>query len=130
MERQAAAKYPHARLTEAIIGAFFDLYNELRSGLRENVYERAMILALRDRRIAVEQQVGILVGTFRADLVVANTVLVELKALPTIERDHIAQTLNALRASGLQVGLILNFGPKAQIKRVIFTRNDEAPVQP
>lgn len=137
MDRDTSATYPHASLTEAIIGAFFDVYNELRSGLRENVYERAMVIALRDRGIAVEQQVGLTVGfrdqpvgTFRADLVVAKTVLVELKALPTIERDHIAQTLNALRATGLQVGLILNFGPKAQIKRVIFTRKDEAPVQP
>ena len=97
---------------------------------------RAMVLALRDRGITVEQQVGMKVhfrdrpvGIFRADLVVARTVLVELKALPTIERDHVAQTLNALRATGLQVGLILNFGPKAQIKRVILTRTDEAPVQ-
>ena len=70
------------------------------------------------------------VGTFRADLVVARVVLIELKARPQIEGDHIAQTLNALRATGLQVGVILNFGPKAQIKRVIFTRKDEAPVQP
>jgi len=69
------------------------------------------------------------VGTFRADLVVAKTVLVELKALPTIERDHVAQTLNALRVTGLQVGLILNFGPKAQIKRVIFMSKDEAPAE-
>jgi len=69
------------------------------------------------------------VGTFCADLVVARTVLVELKALPNIERDHIAQTINALRTTGLQVGLILNFGPKAQIKRVVYARNDEAPVQ-
>jgi GxxExxY protein len=62
-------------------------------------------------------------------LVVANTVLVELKVLPAIEREHVAQTLNALRATGLQVGLILNFGPKAQIKRVIYTWKDETPVQ-
>jgi GxxExxY protein len=136
VDRKDAARYPHAHLTQSIIGAFFDVYNELRSGLRENVYERAMVLALRDRGITVEQQVGMKVhfgdrpvGIFRADLVVARTVLVELKALPTIERDHVAQTLNALRATGLQVGLILNFGPKAQIKRVIFTRTDEAPVQ-
>jgi len=136
VEPTTAPTYPHGRLTEAIIGAFFDVYNGLRSGLRENVYERAMVLALRDRGIAVEQQVGMTVcfgdrpiGTFRADLVVANTVLVELKALPTIERDHIAQTLNALRATGLEVGLILNFGPKPQIKRVIYTRKDEAPAE-
>jgi GxxExxY protein len=124
--------YPHADLTREIIGAFFDVYNELRSGLRESVYERAMVLALRDRGIAVEQQVGLTVyfrerpvGAFRADLVVAKTVLVELKALPNIERDHVAQTLNALRATGLQVGLILNFGPKAQIKRVIATDHSD-----
>ena len=136
VNRKTVAIYPHAQLTEAIIGAFFDVYNELRAGLRETVYERAMVLALRDRGIAVEQQVGLTVGyrdrpvgTFRADLIVAKTVLVELKARPMIEPDHVAQTLNALRATGLRVGLILNFGPKAQIKRLIYTRQDEAPVQ-
>ena len=136
MSRQEDATYPHANLTREIIGAFFNVYNALHSGLRENVYERAMVLALGDRGIPVEQQVGLKVnfkdrpvGTFRADLVVAEKVLVELKARPTIEPDHIAQTLNALRASGLQIGLILNFGPEAQIKRLIYTRKDEAPVQ-
>ena len=121
--------YLHCDLTEQIIGAFFEVFNELRSGFRERVYERAMVLALRDRGIEVKQQVGMSVrfkdrpvGTFRADLIVASVVLVELKALPTIERDHIAQTLNALRALGLQVGLILNFGPRAQIKRVILSQ--------
>ncbi|HYU09799.1 MAG TPA: GxxExxY protein [Gemmatimonadales bacterium] len=71
------AAYPYANLTEQIIGAFFDVYNELRPGLRESVYERAMVLALRDRGSAVEQQVPMTVsfgdrpvGTFRADLVV------------------------------------------------------------
>jgi GxxExxY protein len=102
VNRKTAATGPHAHLTEVIIGAFFDVYNELRSGLRENVYERAMVLALRDRGIEVEVQVGMKVrfrdrpvGVFRADLVVAKTVLVELKSLPDIERNHIAQTLNA-----------------------------------
>ena len=129
-----AAKYAYSDLTEQVIGAFFEVYNELRSGLRESVYERAMVLALRDRGLEVHQQVGMKVsfkdrpvGTFRADLVVAGVVLIELKARPQIEGDHIAQTLNALRATGLEVGLILNFGPRAQIKRVIFTRKREAP---
>jgi GxxExxY protein len=128
--------YPHSHVTEQIIGAFFEVYNQLRSGLRENVYERAMMLALRDRRLQVEQQVRVKVtfrnqpvGVFRADMIVANTVLIELKALPTIVPDHVAQTLNALRATGLQVGLILNFGPTAQIKRVILSRKEAAPVQ-
>jgi GxxExxY protein len=130
----AAPKYPHADLTEQIIGAFFEVYNQLHSGFRERVYERAMLVALRNRGLGVEQQVPMKVwfnrqpvGTFRADLVVSRTVLIELKALPTIEKDHVAQTINALRATGLAVGLILNFGPKAQIKRVIYTRKDEAP---
>jgi GxxExxY protein len=128
--------YPHSHITEQIIGAFFEVYNQLRSGLRENVYERAMVLALRDRGLQVEQQATVsvrflnqVVGAFRADLIVASTVLIELKALPTIVPDHVAQTLNALRATGLQVGLILNFGPRAQIKRVILSRKEEAPVQ-
>ena len=128
--------YQHSHLTEQVIGAFFEVYNHLRSGFRENVYERAMVFALRDRGLQVAQQVGVgvrfrnqPVGIFRADLIVANTVLVELKALPTILPDHVAQTLNALRATGLQVGLILNFGPKAQIKRVVFSRKEAAPVQ-
>jgi len=133
---QEGVAHLHFHLTEQVIGAFFEVYNELRSGFRESVYERAMVLALRDRGIKVEQQVGMSVrfrnrpiGRFRADLVVADVVLVELKALPVIERDHIAQSLNALRATGLQVGLILNFGPKAQIKRLILTRPgiDQAP---
>jgi GxxExxY protein len=128
--------YPHSHITEQIIGAFFEVYNQLRSGLRENVYERAMMLALRDRGLQVERQVRVRVtfgnqpvGVFRADLIVANAVLIELKALPVILPDHVAQTLNALRATGLQVGLILNFGPTAQIKRVIFSRKEQAPVQ-
>ena len=126
--------YPHADLTARIIGAFFEVYNELRSGLRENVYERALAVALKDCGLEVEQQIAMTVrfrgrpvGTFRADLVVAKKVLLELKALPAIERDHVAQTINALRVTGLEVGLLLNSGPKAQIKRLISTPKNKAP---
>jgi GxxExxY protein len=128
--------YLHVELTSQIIGAFFEVYNELRSGLRERVYESALVLALRDRQIEVEQQVAIKVGfrgrpvgIFRADLVVAGKVLLELKALPGILPDHVAQTINALRATRLQVGLILNFGPQAQIRRVICSPKQKAPVR-
>jgi GxxExxY protein len=123
------AKYPHQALTYEIIGAFFDVYNELGSGFRELVYERAMILALQGRNIPAERQVPIPVrfghspvATFRADIIVAGRVLVELKAIAALEPGHAAQVLNALRASSLEVGLLLNFGPKSEIKRLVLSR--------
>ena len=120
------ASYPHADLTHAILGAFYDVYNALGSGLREVVYERALALALKDCGLRAERQVPVTVwyrhrsvGTFRADVVVEATVLLELKALPQLEPSHVAQTLNALRATGLPVALLLNFGPRPSIKRLI-----------
>ena len=126
--------YQYADVTHQIIGAFFDVYNELRPGLRESVYERAMVIALQERAVPVEQQVPMAVGfhdqpvgSFRADLVVSRNVLVELKALPSLKPAHVAQSLNALKACGHQIGLLLNFGPTAQIKRLIISRKNEAP---
>lgn len=120
--------YPHERLTHAIIGAFYDVYTALGSGFREVVYERALELALHDRGLQVVRQPslrirfrGRVVGLFRADLIVQDTVVVELKALPSLERSHVAQVLNLLRATGLEVALLLNFGPQPQLKRLIHS---------
>jgi GxxExxY protein len=77
--------------------------------------------AQRQRPLSVRFR-GTSVGLFRADLVVNHTVVVELKAQPPLEPGHVAQTLNMLRATGLEVGLLLNFGPKPQIKRLVCTR--------
>ena len=118
--------YPHADLTHAILGAFYDVHNALGSGFREVVYQRALALALEDRGLRAESEVPVViwyrgrrVGTFRSDLVVEETVLLELKALPSLEPSHVTQTLNALRATGLPVALLLNFGPRPSIKRLI-----------
>jgi GxxExxY protein len=120
------AQYPEQKLTHSIIGAFYDVYNALGSGFRENVYERALAIGLAERSITVERQVPTTVffhnqpvGEFRADIIVNRTILLELKALPELEPSHTAQIINALRATRLEVGLLLNFGPKPQIKRFI-----------
>jgi GxxExxY protein len=120
--------YPHSALTRDIIGAFYDVYNALGAGFRETVYERALQLALGDRGVRTERQRSLRirfrgrpVGLFRADLVVEEAVVIELKALPTLERSHAAQLLNLLRATGLEVGLLLNFGPEPQIRRLVHS---------
>lgn len=121
--------YPQADLTHRIIGAFFGVYNALGVGLRESAYHRAMVRALEIEGLIVASEVTLdirfrdeRVGDCRADLVVADRVLVELKAIPKILPAHSTQTLNLLRATQLEVGLLLNFGPRPQIKRLVLTR--------
>jgi GxxExxY protein len=123
-------RYPHRYLTRTIIGAFFDVYNELGHGFLESVYKEAVAISLGCLGLQVEKELplavrfrGRVVGEFKADLVVNRTVIVELKAVRTLEAVHEAQTLNYLRAGVLEVGLLLNFGPKPQIKRLAFSNS-------
>lgn len=123
----SGSQLKHAELTELIIGVFFDVYNELGYGFLESVYRRSLQLALREKALKVEAEVavpvffrGVNVGDFRADLVVNDCILLELKTAETIVIAHEAQLLNYLRATALEVGLILNFGPKAQVRRLLF----------
>src|SRR5215470_6376215 len=120
----------HAELTETIIGVFYDVYNELGFGFLESVYRKALHMALCEKGLKVEAEVavpvffrGVNVGDFRADLVVNDCVLLELKTAETIIIAHEAQLLNYLRATSLEVGLILNFGPKAQVRRLLYDNN-------
>jgi len=120
----------NAELTETIIGVFFDVYNELGYGFLESAYRRSLQLALREKNLKVDAEVavpvffrGMSVGDFRADLVVNDSVLLELKTAETIIIAHEAQVLNYLRATELEIGLILNFGPKAQVRRLLFDNN-------
>jgi len=117
----------HSDLTELIIGVFYDVYNELGFGFLESVYRKSLHLALREKGLEVQAEVavpvffrGINVGDFRADLVVNDCILLELKTAETIVIAHEAQVLNYLRATALEIGLILNFGPKAQVRRLLF----------
>ena len=119
--------YKHQELTQAIIQVFYEVYNELGHGFLESVYEEAMAIALTQKGISAARRHplpvwfrGQQVGDFRADLVVGNAVIVELKAAGALESAHEAQLLNYLRASNIQVGLLLNFGPAPKVKRMVF----------
>lgn len=117
----------HRELTDAIINAFYQVYNTLGYGFLEKVYEHALAHELRKRGYTVVQQAPIkvyydeqVVGDYYADLLVNNLVVVEIKAAEQIGPEHEAQLLNYLRATRYEVGLILNFGPKPQLKRKIY----------
>jgi len=123
------ASLKHASLTRAVIGCAFEVINELCAGFVETVYERALLLALRQKGLeAVAQHPirvmfrGVCVGEFVADIFVEEKVIVELKAVKAIAPEHQAQIINYLNATGIEVGLLINFGnPKLEYKR--FTRN-------
>ena len=117
----------HSELSEKVIGIFYEVYNELGHGFLESVYEQAMAIALAEREIFFQRQMGIPVwfrehqiGDFRADLLVENKLIVELKAGRAIETAWEKQLLNYLRATQMEVGLLLNFGPAAQFRRLVF----------
>ena len=117
----------HSELTEKIIGIFYDIYNELGHGFLESVYEQALAIAFAEDEIFFQRQIAIPVwfrgqqiGDFRADLLVDNKVIVELKVGRTIEAAWEKQLLNYLRATQIEVGLLLNFGSAPQFRRLIF----------
>jgi GxxExxY protein len=117
----------HYELTEKIIGVFYDVYNELGHGFLESVYEHALALALTQAGMRVERQVAVSVwfrsqqiGDFRADALVDGKVLLELKAARVIDQAHEKQLLNYLRATNIEVGLLLNFGVQPQFRRLVY----------
>jgi GxxExxY protein len=114
-------------LTEKIIGVFYEVYNELGFGFLESVYREAMRIALGQAGLPVEVEVsvpvsfrGSLVGVFRADLVVDGRVVIELKTAESISKAHEAQVLHYLRASTMEIGLVMNFGPDAKFRRIVM----------
>ena len=120
----------HKEITSEIIAAFYAVYNILGYGFLEKVYENALILELRKKGLTVKKQVpikvkyeGQIIGEYFADLFVEDKVIVELKAVEKIISVHNAQLLNYLKATEMEVGLLLNFGPKAEFKRKIFTNH-------
>jgi len=122
----------HGELTREIIGAFFDVYNELGFGFLEAVYQRALPMALAERGIESRREVPLTVhfrgqpiGDYRADLVVDGRVIVETKAAEKIIPVHELQLLTYLRATKLTVGLLLNFGPRPTFRRLILSSPQE-----
>jgi GxxExxY protein len=118
----------HRSITEAILGAVFEVSNVLGCGFLEKVYERALFKELTARGLGVEAQVslpvlykGELIGEYLADLVVEGKVLVELKCVDHFAPEHMAQCLNYLKASGLHLALLINFQkPKVEWKRIVL----------
>ncbi len=116
----------HSDLTEKILGCAFEVQNELGAGFLESVYEKAMVVALTEARVPVQAQApidvrfrGKLVGSFYADLLVGERVIVELKTVSQLSQQHRAQLINYLKATGIPVGLLINFGnPKVEYRRL------------
>ena len=121
------ADLKHGLITDQILRVFYDVYNELGHGFLESVYHRALVLALKSKGMKVCSRVSIpvwfrgeQVGYFEADVLVEDCVLLELKAARMLDSSHRAQLLNYLRATEIEVGLLLNFGERPEFKRLIF----------
>lgn len=119
--------YKHKDLTSSIIQTFYDVYNELVYGFLEKVYQNAMFYELKARNLFVEAQKqvkvfykNIEIGEYYPDLIINDSVIIELKAAETLCEKHENQLINYLKATNKEVGLLLNFGKKPEISRKIF----------
>lgn len=120
----------HEEITGKVVGVFYDVYNELGHGFLESVCQTAMAIALRQASLSVEHNVpfqvwfrGESIGSFAADMIVDGKVLVEIKSASALHPWNEAQLLNYLRVSSIEVGLLINFGPKPEHRRRIFTND-------
>jgi GxxExxY protein len=122
--------YKYSDLTEKIISSFYKVYNTLGYGFLEKVYLNALFIELQSQGLKVERQKQIKVyysnqqvGEYFADLAVNDCVIVELKACETLCEEHGFQLINYLKATEIEVGLLLNFGRKPEVSRKVFSNN-------
>jgi GxxExxY protein len=120
--------YLHSDLTKIIIKAYYNVYNKLGYGFLEKVYENALMIELQKFDLHCEKQKPIQVyyddkhvGEYFADIIVNDCVIIELKASDCLVEEHEAQLINYLRATNIEVGLLLNFGREAEFKRKAFS---------
>jgi GxxExxY protein len=120
----------HENITAKIIQAYYNVYNTLGYGFLEKVYENALVLELEELGCRAERQKclkvfydGSLVGEYFADIIVEELVIVELKSSEKLHHEHEAQLTNYLRATEIEVGLLLNFGKKAEFRRKLFSND-------
>lgn len=130
-------KLLHHDVTRSIIGGLYAVHTDLGVGFAESVYANALSVYLQNAGLRVEREVpfevvfrGVVVGRYRADLVVESKVVVETKALHRLDPSGVGQVRNYLRVSNLCVGLLLNFGSKPEYKRVILTPEFAHPGRP
>ena len=123
----------HEDLTNRIICAFYNVYNILGSGFLEKVYENALVIELKKIGLTVSQQEsvkvyydGVQVGDYYADIIVNGLVILELKAAESLKNEHFAQLTNYLKATDIEVGLLLNFGKRPEFKRIVLGNESKA----
>jgi GxxExxY protein len=124
------AVFLHKNLSDAILKIYFDVYNELGYGFLEKVYQNAMYFELKSKGYKVEAQKQIkvfykeqIVGEYFADLIIDDKITLELKACECLRDEHQAQLLNYLKATKVEVGILLNFGATPEFKRLIYTND-------
>ncbi len=120
----------HRNLSDTILKIYFEVYNELGYGFLEKVYQNAMYFELKSQGYKVEAQKQIkvyyksqLVGDYFADLLIEDSIILELKACECLMDEHKAQLLNYLKATEVEIGLLLNFGTTSEFKRSIYTND-------
>jgi GxxExxY protein len=126
MQREIIPK----ELTELILSVFYEVHTDLGYGFLERVYQNALYFAFLDNGLKCRAEIpinvyhnGRMVGEYRADLLIENSVLLELKACETINPAHEAQLINYLKATNIEIGFVLNFGKKAEFSRKIYTND-------
>lgn len=126
----SADNYKHTEITDKIIKGFYKVYNTLGYGFLEKVYENAQCLELKEMGLYVEKQKRMKVfykekevGEYFADITVENKVIIELKAAEGLCEEHECQLINYLKATDIEVGLLLNFGKKPEIRRKVFSND-------
>jgi len=125
--------YKHSEITSKIIKSFYSVYNKLGYGFLEKVYENALVLELKKSGLNCIQQQSIevfydeqKVGQYFADVFVNNCVIIELKAAEGLCKEHEYQLINYLKATNIEVGLLLNFGEKPEFKRKVFSNSNKS----
>ena len=123
-------EFKHKELSELLIGIYFNVYNALGYGFLEKVYENSFAIELDSLGITFKLQEPIevfykesKVGYYKADIVVEDTIIIEIKATESLCEEHECQLLNYLRATNIEVGLLFNFGKKAQFKRLVYSNS-------
>ncbi|OHB47181.1 MAG: GxxExxY protein [Planctomycetes bacterium GWF2_40_8] len=120
-------EFLYEELTEKIIKCFYKVYDELGTGFLESVYERSLMIELKNIGLKAIDQKSLnvyykdqLVGDFKTDIIVEDKVIIEIKAVSKLSTQHEAQLINYLKATGIRVGLLVNFGEELEFKRRIY----------
>lgn len=120
----------HEEITDKILKCYYTVYNELGYGFLEKVYENALFYELENYGLECKKQFsikvfydGIIVGEYFADILVNDKIILELKATESIVEEHEIQLINYLKATKYEIGLLLNFGKKPEVKRKIYTND-------